>query len=454
MVNMKTILSFLIFVCLASQAQNKYSINGGGSGGASLPSMAGNAGKTLSTNGNAASWAFGNSYNILNYGCVGDSATDNTAALQALINLAPAGSTINVPGGVFKVSSVVVNKPLRFAAATAPMYTYGGVKSPAMILGSNGNAKLFDVQADYVRFENLAICTYDTAAQTTGALIYVKNGTGFKVEGCYLYGGYNDIDIESSYSWQVSGSTICGMKNYGLLARDVLIPDEGDAIIESNWIFPKWRNCHSLIRQESGGGIKVSNNKFNNSKLADGGPWWQNYCYSAKFFNGFTVLCIFNGNSFENFKVSAIKIEPNGNFGGMVVVTGNQSSSYNSNTLDYDFSASAFTGLVVSGNVASGGTGCKFIDHSGVYGSLAIGNNSLSDYTGANEPPITTYRDYQGNTSLKVDYQGMLIPSLTKITRDATAPHDLGRLVFVSDNGGYLSWWDGSAWRKSTSSAD
>ncbi|HYC27538.1 MAG TPA: hypothetical protein VEB42_01965, partial [Chitinophagaceae bacterium] len=170
--------------------------------------------------------------------------------------------------------------------------------------------------------------------------------------------------------------------------------------------------ANSLIRQESGGGIKVIGNKFNNSKLADGGPWHQDFCYSATFQTGHTVLAIFTSNSFENYKVSAIKIVPNGNFGGMVVVTGNQLSSYNNGTTDIDFSASGFPSAVISGNVGAGGTGKTFVNYAGVTGGLTIASNSTTDYTTL--PPIFLQTNHNNVTRFHIDGEGnILVPMIS-----------------------------------------
>lgn len=49
--------------------------------------------------------------------------------------------------------------------------------------------------------------------------------------------------------------------------------------------------------------------------------------------------------------------------------------------------------------------------------------------------------------------KGVLIPRMTKAQRDAISSPSQGLLVFVTDNGGYLSWYN-SGWQKVSSTAD
>ena len=49
--------------------------------------------------------------------------------------------------------------------------------------------------------------------------------------------------------------------------------------------------------------------------------------------------------------------------------------------------------------------------------------------------------------------KGVVIPKMTKTERDAISGPVQGEMVFVTDNGGYLSWYN-SGWFKVNSTAD
>lgn len=96
----------------------------------------------------------------------------------------------------------------------------------------------------------------------------------------------------------------------------------------------------------------------------------------------------------------------------------------------------------------------------GIYGSatnattnwglyVAAGNGYFNDKVGIGQasPAASSVLDIVSTT------KGVLLPRMTKTQRDAISSPAQGLVVFVTDNGGYLSWYN-SGWQKITSTAD
>lgn len=265
--------------------------------------------------------------NIMDYGGINDSTGGNYAAITAAIADLPAlGGVIYFPSGIYRCdTSIVVNKGVTFMGAGTGIYMQDesyNMRAPSKIVTSNGDIRLFNVTAKNVSFEKIEISNVDTPATSTGAGIYINNNAGFKVDKCFIGLFYNNIQVNSAHHWAITNSTICGAVNYGIRIKDSAIADAGDAIIEGCWFYIPVGSRRSVahIYQESGGGLKISNSKFNNNPQ---------YGYYANFTSP-TIGLLINGCSFENYTAGAVYINPNGgiNFPGSISIVGNQFASW------------------------------------------------------------------------------------------------------------------------------
>ena len=136
-------------------------------------------------------------YNVLDHGLVGDGTTDNTEALQALVDDVPSGAVIYFPSGVYGISAgIEINKSLAFLGATHKINTRtaGPQDSVIKYIGDDDNVSMFyrSVVTD-VSFENLSFDGDSfTIAQNTAAFeslpypLYVETAAHDNINGLDL----------------------------------------------------------------------------------------------------------------------------------------------------------------------------------------------------------------------------------------------------------------------------
>lgn len=343
------------------------------------------------------------------YGAIGDSLMMNTVAFRNAIAALPAkGGVILISPGIFKINvdSIIVNKSVTFMGSGGSAFTYGPMTAPTKIITNASTGKAFDITANNVQFKDLMLDNVSGTSATAGAGIYLTNCVGFKLINAHINGFYNGVDFDNGYSWLITGSTISGFSNYGVRVRDNAIPDENDGNIIGCHIYPKLRNAVAAIKQESGGGLKVNNVKFNNDKLVDGGSYYFQYCYLGDFQVSPTLDLQFVNCSFENYTAAGIKMIPNNTFYGNIIVTGNQFASYYANTTDIDFSTGLLRNVTVAGNTFLGSfmSGCRVIrDEAMSAGGYVFDANSWLQYSAA-QPNIS--QTVSQNNPLKLTTTG------------------------------------------------
>jgi hypothetical protein len=104
----------------------------------------------------------------------------------------------------------------------------------------------------------------------------------------------------------------------------------------------------------------------------------------------------------------------------------------------------------------------------GIYGVLVVEGNELARFEPDKftvneemevlhalkiETPDPAINDNTAVTSEWVKFQ-KFIPQMSKVSRDAMTPPDSGFMVYVTDGSGYYSYYNGTAWRKFTDTAD
>jgi hypothetical protein len=142
--------------------------------------------------------------------------------------------------------------------------------------------------------------------------------------------------------------------------RNIDLTDGGDQAITNTWFGFNGTYSSSVaahIRYESGGGMKLTNSKFN------GAPGTTSHCIDVNFGTGTdSGVLIFGNNSFENYNGTGVRVALSGSGAiSNIVIHGNEFGPYNSNTTGVSLvgSTTAFNDAIVMGNEFLGlnGTG-------------------------------------------------------------------------------------------------
>lgn len=341
----------------------------------------GPVGDTISSTGGGGSanttWIY-----FVDHGGIADSSTDNSAALTAAIAALPAkGGVIIFDAGVYKFnSSVTVNKAVTFLGAGGGMYLNSTSNTSAVtkLITNSGSINLFNVTADNVVFQK--ICLENSATTpTAGSGIRVSNGTGFKLYESTVGYFYTNVDIVTGWHWSIQNSVIVSPVSYGIKIRDSVYPDRGDAVIDGCLFYPVGRTGSAAIYQESGGGLKVNNSKFNcGGTTICTGQWF--YAYHGNFNAGTTGDLQFSNCSFENYLNKAIYLpNPSAHFVGNMTITGCQFSALVGSAIT-DVDISTINNVSIVGNVFRATNAASTAVALNTIGKPAV-SNSYYNYT-------------------------------------------------------------------------
>jgi len=232
------------------------------------------------------------SINTADFGAVCDGSTDDTTHLQNAINQAISG---NVPlliqesvAGCKITSALTISAPITIIG-------YGHVQSTIALGNTTQNGFLITSQ-NPVYFYNFGITALGT--QTAGAGIKVDPGATFqnlesKFIGLRFIGLWEGLDFERAASWTVLDSKFINILEKSIIVRNLTNVDHGDGTI-SHCQFQQAATANSgniNIYQESSGGLRILNNKFNAS--------WDGYELNLAS-GAFTSILLIDGNSFDN----------------------------------------------------------------------------------------------------------------------------------------------------------
>lgn len=251
--------------------------------------------------------------NVEQFGVIGDGVTDNTMALNSLFaNSASNGTEIVFPKGNYLISdSITVNYPCVISGL-----------GDSKITQTSADKTAFYVAAEKVSFSNLEIDN-NSLVVTDGVGIVFDYARECELQNVFVSHFYKNVEILNGGGWRIEGCSFIDPVLYGLQIQNIAIPDEGDAFI-SNCAFygGKYANSTSIF-QESGGGLKIINCKFNASTID-----YPLYHVDLNIKEATSILLVQN-NSFEGFKVSGVRARVvSGSAFDHIVVNNNQFSSY------------------------------------------------------------------------------------------------------------------------------
>lgn len=306
------------------------------------------------------------------FGAVPDGSTDCTAAIQAAINsLGSNGGLVCLTAGTYKVTSVInINcdcVAIRGVGRGASGYGIDAEKNSSTLIYTHAlSGNVLDFNCDYGGVvEDLTIRGTDShasgyaislAGATSGTFNAYAHITNVTIQN--TNGG---IDAGNTVVLNLTNSHILGHSAIGLLLGNPNAPDSGGVSITGcNFITSGATATH--IKQQSAGGLRISNTKFLGAKYGI-------YTYLSS--GVATSILLITGCSIENFLTYGLYTSSAG--GGAeyryISITGTQFATIAGST------ACIITGPTATANNMTI-TGCSFGCTAGGYGiSFTTGEN-------------------------------------------------------------------------------
>ena len=327
---------------------------------------------------------------VVDFGAVGDGATNNNTAFQACVTYCQANfRAMLIPAGDWLITTTI--------NITGKLKIFGEGRYNTLVRMSGSTLVGFGVNtANAVEFHSMWL--YGVTPGASNSAISLTGGAPGNLGSVFndlIFDAFFDPFLTvSAYGWNISN---CVFNNYSRRAatvRNAISPDSGDSTIE-RCLFSNPGAAGIGIYQRSSGGLRVLNNKINGG--ADG--------YLMDLDNGATTsILIITGNSIENQTTAGVRMVNTAGGGSFsqVNISGNQLSNQPLPIALND--ASAFIlGAIIADNtiVAMAGAGTTSaitatavprvsIDDNVIYGSgttpvgITIGTLSTDEQEGNN----------------------------------------------------------------------
>lgn len=248
------------------------------------------------------------------YGAVGNGTTDDSDAFIAMLAAMPSrGGWISLaPKTYFITKTITVTKPVSFIGQGRNHNEFSN--GTTILKCNNPTLVMFNMVTPNFHFRYLSIENAH-ALPTAGSAIRVPgtpNGanqgypTSFSLEGISIDNFYNLVDVVNAYQWSMRDCYFYGPASHGVVVRNAILPDGGDAVLDNCHFYPRLRNARAAIYQESSGGLRILNCKTNGHPAPNNGSYKFEYGYEANL-TASTVILIITGSSFENFSKSGIR---------------------------------------------------------------------------------------------------------------------------------------------------
>lgn len=190
---------------------------------------------------------------VLNYGAVGDGATDDTAAIQQAINANP-GGVLDFPAGIYLFSALSVPTGIAFR---------GEHRITTILRTSTATGDAINCASTVAcEFSDMTIAA--SVTRTAGAFIKIAPPTlyngGTKIRAVDFKLGRDCINFAAANLFAVEDCTFQSHSGAALIVANSGEPDAGDSVITGSMFNGAPGSIH--INQTSSGGLRVTNNKF------------------------------------------------------------------------------------------------------------------------------------------------------------------------------------------------
>lgn len=223
----------------------------------------------------------------------------DSAFVNAIADCKTGGMLVLPTGMIFVSSTFTINNPITIT---------GGYGSCIECIGQ---CDLFYVNCNDVHFINIKIeHTYywdasKYAIMRSGDYTGIRFQTGRRhlVDKCTILGFSTNIHFVNCDFFSVTNSYILKSFNYGIIVENQGTPDSGDSLIHGNvfvgGVSPEYQ-AYAVIKQRSGGGLKISDNKILSGQIG---------IHISIATNTRTGVLIITGNSVEGQIVNCLRME-------------------------------------------------------------------------------------------------------------------------------------------------
>ncbi|MRJ02926.1 MAG: nitrous oxide reductase family maturation protein NosD [Epsilonproteobacteria bacterium] len=166
--------------------------------------------------------------------------------LQSVIDRTPAGSKIELPGGVFQ-GNIVIDKPLILTG-----------KRGKTIIRGDGNGTVITIKSSHVTVENLTIENSGSEHERIDAGIAIKKAKFCTVRGCTIRDTLFGIDLESVDNSRIEGNFITSKPfPLGIRGDGIRLWYSNDNVLRRNHLYKSrdfvvWYSHGNLIEENIG----------------------------------------------------------------------------------------------------------------------------------------------------------------------------------------------------------
>jgi lysophospholipase L1-like esterase len=296
--------------------------------------------------------------NVVSFGADSTGVTNSTTAIQNAFNSLGAGRSkvVYFPSGTYLTSGNIHVPSCRIIGVSgtnamgfdAPQgnrtFKFDGTK--ILCTSATNNLFIFDSSGTIIEYCSL-INTSVTTPSAGAGIKSMKPST--KILHCAVSGFYDNVWFDESPEYLVDDVFFSQYVRYGIYHRTFIEPDAGDQVITNSWFYPRNHVTMAGIHVESGGGLKLSNLKFNTNST-DTLP---TNCVEVVLDNQTTSDLLVTNSSFENYTGKGISVKTiNGGAFFHVVVNGNQfaPNSSNADAVFIDGSGGTIRDVAITGN--------------------------------------------------------------------------------------------------------